>query len=539
MTRWVLALVGVLVVTTSASAWWMWTNGFFCRPPAAEAALFRLYALDFLEPLESEGAGGFLRQLHSHRSPRGPLLAGVGALIAHLGGGLTPVVLWVTTTFFGILFLVGTWRLALGFVPPRAALAVTTIVAFSPAVMTMSRVFRPQIAAAALTVWALAALSRSRLLTSRRHAVALGAFTALATLGKVMAPIYVVGGVAAALLAAQLQPEEVRKASRRGAVISLLVFLAVCGWWLLPNLEAVLEYTAQASRGVRPWDMPAAPSRWEVERWTWYGIGFVNNAQGFLVAAVAGLVIPFVLRGRRGSGRARFAADGSGWILLVAVVTGYVALTLGHLGSAGKFSMTFVPLVTLAAMAGLRRIRWAFVRGVAAVLLAVAALTTGVLGHRPFSDPVTLVRWHSFQVLSGGDTHVSAPARWLGLSPSSTGEEWPIREFVRTIAAESSSAGRPLRVLTPHQYINFPNLLYAARCLGVHGTIAEGDWNAVREKRLLEAVRSTDLLVLDTAVLDWDRSRKALLAHSVRLDVLVETRVTSKSVVRLVRVVDP
>lgn len=505
----------------------MWGNGFFCRPPDSEAASYRANACIALDAFADDGFAGLRERGFGSAAHRGPLLAATGAVIGRLNGGrLPPAALWVTTTLFGLLMVGGAYRLSRVFLDPFGAGAVAALTACAPMVVATSRHFRPQIAAAAMTVWALDACLRSRRFSRYGTSFLAGGFVGLSALGKSIGPLYVVGG-AVIVFAAGLRADP-RRAIRGGA-LAVVGCLVACGWWVIPNFDAIVAYADRAAEPVSRWTGRPVPDLRSLERWTHYAVGFANRGYGVVPAVVMLALALIGIVNRRGRASAEAAA------LAASVLVAYVAITVGHLGDA-KFTLTFVPSFALAAVCGWTSIANRGRRRVAAALLLCAGVTAFGMVMRPLGQDV-VVGGHvgDLEVFGQMDEMTTAIAVEQHAIGSPSCEAWPLQEFARAMASDGEHLGRRARVLAAHPYLCIDNLRYSLRGSSMH--IVPADWAAFLRHDFDTALRSADYLIVDSAEIDWGEVRPYLGQLGIRHRVLGAAAVTDRSTLRLVRLV--
>ena len=487
-------LLAILLIATSGALAMRWFhgNGFLNRPLTTDAAHYRLASLPLMEAYGNDGLAGLLKAAleYDHRHP--PLMVVVGTVIAKPFGGLTPLAAWWTAALFAFLFFLGSFHLARTVLPDWAALGALAFTLFSVSPFENWNLFFPQLPMLAFVMWGYSAAVRSRGLTHLPWCAALGLFTGLAMLTKVLAPLYLVGAVLAAYLIG------IRRAGFKKPTLGLLVAtataFALTAPWYLHHLDVVLSTTTSVvdAAGQERWSQ--GMGMFSIERWTYYPLHVLQGGLGWPLAAVSVLALGLfpTLRGRL-QNRTAMA------ILLSAMVASYVALTLGQCAARSYYAMHMIPIIGIGVFGVLMRLRHGPLRNALLVLLLAAATWNIVLAQRNFLDDRPIAENGRFML--GGYRHywLGGSAFMIGAMPQPEAEDWPNGEIVDLMAQRSGSVDCTALVLIPqfpHPYVYAPTLEYEARLRGLDYAFSDvRRLNGQPPERVLREILEFDYLV--------------------------------------------
>jgi hypothetical protein len=526
--RAVLALLGIVVVHVSIATWWMHAFGFLTRPPTTEAAFYRFQAVRGLQALDRDGVLESVSCVATFPETRTflfPLLAGWLSLPAE--DGVTPADQWRVLVLFGGLFIIGTYRVARHLLGREAAIAVAALTVACPIVVAYQRPFYPQFPMMALVLWSLDALLRSRGFRDMKWSLLFGFLIGLATLTKVIAPLYVGGSALAALLLHS--PRDWR--SLRSALLAALVAAAVVGPWLFPKLHHVTAYTQHATdEGDTTRDMTGL---WTANRWLYYPRHFVDAGVGLPLAVLAAASAAVLLATRSKA----VANRRTGSILLFGVGVTWPVLTFGQAAGESQYVLVWAPLTMMLLVLGVTRLGGNARRG-AVVVLILASLWSLWLSYRgPYEDrafgPIKGVH-----LIPKIDSFITGIPVTMQMTPRPEAEPWPVADYTRIIL-DAVPVGAP-RVATTHPFLCSWNLAHDAwledrRIVEVNVTpLLRG----TRELRWLAAI---DFAVLDPAIpmLDPDAVCHLMTQAGLSCTILDRRAVTSERSVALVRLQRP
>lgn len=430
--RYGFATAAVVVLFLALDAAWMSRYGWLDRPPAIDASWFRIDAQRMLNAWRDGGFGAFLTaaggRLHASHPP---FLTGVAAVVAKLRGtDVEPLDCWLAVRPFVVLFLWGAHRLARRVLGPRAAWAAAALVATSPVVVVNARPFYQQLPAAALVLWAWDALARSDRFARLGPALAFGLWGGLACLMKSIAPVYLAGGVVAAVAGA-LRREDRGRAARHAAA-ALGVLLVVAAPWYLRHWEVVADYAGRVvgRTGQEVWSRNASFA--DLARWTYYPLRFADGGVGLVLAAMAvvvGLRAVVVRTGPTAVLRERLGAISPAlWSSLGA----WVLLSLGQVSGDAYYVQGLVPPVVVVVAAGVSLFAPRARRAATALLCAGAAFNLWAATRTPDADK-PLATWGPVALAPTTDPIFSRYAPESGVDPRRGSETWPDRAYMREI----------------------------------------------------------------------------------------------------------
>ncbi len=528
-------LLGLLVFAhVGIQLWWMRTNGFFERPLTTDAAWHRLNTAPIFDALATDGVGGWIRAGLAHDHAHPPLMHMTAALCALPFGDVTPESIAVTLALFSGLFVVGTFRFARNFLQGGPAVGVAALTACCPVAALTFRAFYPHAPMAALVVWALDALVRSRFLASFTWTLAFGLLAGLATLAKQIAPIYL-GGATIAALVIGLRTAPSRSAVLRNALIGLLAAGAVVSPWYLAHFGKAMAYASQVVGAEGQTQFSKGVSFDSFERWAYYPMHFAQSGLGFILSAA--VMAALVWRLRRGGSAANAG------LFVTTVVSIDVVLTLGQVAAKSAYVVNLAPLaMTLLGCAVAAMRPSAARRSVIGALLATA-IVNAVMIYRPLEDDRPLGRIGDLALIPELDIWVGEFAREVGGRGTRVPEAWPVAEYAHKILA---TARRPVPHVAessrtdPHPYVFQPNVEFAA--------MREGrrlDWRTLPDVRgvdpakVLAALADVDYLILDERRFALQTAVAALTALRIPHAVLSEDAVTPVSKVSLVAIWRP
>lgn len=484
----------LLIVQTAVSAVWMRENGFFERPPTIEQAYYRARALDLLLVLQHDGVLAWAKACFTQAEFRTFLFpAAVSLVAAGSEDGIQPIHMWITIAAFSLVFTVAAYRLARNFGSPRFALAVATVTLCCPVVVAYQRPFYPQFPMKAFTLLALDFLVRSRGFACRRNSVAFAVATAIATMCKVIAPLYLAGAALAAA-AFGLWDRARRPLALKNLGLATLVVIALLAPWQALAYPKLMTYTKSATDDSIA--MRQMADKFSVERWTYYPRHLWADGFGAplaLLVGAAGIVTMRRLRQRAKDARRREA----GLVLLASVALCFPILTYGQTAAQSQYVLIYVPLGVLMlalTIADTTRVNW---RRSAIGLTAGAAAFGLALALRSPTNDVAGFSLGPIPVVARVDWFITDLPRQRFRIESSRPESWPIREVTQAMLAHSP---RPApRVATTHMYLCGPNLEHEAKLLGRSIEEVVPDWAAaLRPGGDLSFLRAVDFLVIDS-----------------------------------------
>jgi hypothetical protein len=490
-----------------AAAWWAHQNGSFCRPPATEDAYRRLQTAELKRILVDQGVGAWL--LAGWRLPgtHTPLLFMVTSVVALRNPGIdvNPADIWIAMAVFCVLFTVGTYRLAHCFFGTAAAFLAAALSACMPTVLTSWRSYSPQWPMAAISVWALEPLLRSDGLQRIRPALRFGFFAGLATMAKVIAPVYLAGATLAALALGSTAPGRWRRVLR-GVGSALVAFVVVVGPWLARNLTRVEGY-AEGVLSESPVDSNSLIPIWSWKRWSYYPLSFLNGGTGFPLAAVglAAFVVLWLARRNEAPQDAQGAEEldrrRSFLILAAGVLVSWFLLTVNKTSDHSYYLVGWAPAAGIAVAGAVTLLPRPRLRITFVCLAAGAALLSLWLALRPLGTDRPLLVWKDVEILGRADTYYSSVALSLQAVPRPEAEPWPMSQFARRILEDAPD--RKASVATTHPYLCAPNLRYEARRLGRDFLEVPIPWIELLTGRGDSSVFSRiDYVVLDSLIFD-------------------------------------
>ena len=388
----VLLLLAAICVGQSTLAYrWMSRNGFVDRPFVTDAAWYRIEALGFQRAFVESGFTGWLRAglaADTSHPPTTPMLVGLTAALRG-DAGVSYDAAFLTIQAFAAAFILGSYLLARRFLGRRAAVAAAALVASTPVFIPNLRPFFPQMPMAAMLVWTSHALLAADGFSRRGPSLAAGLLAGMATMVKMLAPLYCAGTVAAALLLGLLRPGPKRRPLQNAALAAAGAGVVLLPWYA-QHWRTVWYYTAAVTGEEGQERYSAAMSAGSLARWLYYPYHFLNSGLGwliavpFLVAALWGIAV-LVRASRRKAALSQAASARlcDGLLLLAAPAAAFVPLTLGQTAARAFYVMCFVPFaVTLLVRFVVSR-RSGSARVGLSLWLVVSAVLYQLLGQRP------------------------------------------------------------------------------------------------------------------------------------------------------------
>jgi hypothetical protein len=517
-------LLGLLLAGFALLSWrWYHANGYLARPPAGEAGVFRVTAAELLVALEDGGPVGFARVAYGGEGSHTPGMPMTAALLGLVTGeAISPRVVWMTMTLYGVLLGLGTYRLARGFVGPLAACAVAGLTLITPVVSSYSRDFFTSLPMVALLVWSLDALVRSRCLASARGALLFGVCAALATWMKVIAPLYLAGPVAVA--AACGARRHGWRAIARNAALAAAPFALLLGPWIARHVGTVGGYAQLAVETDHTRDATQGGGLLSLERWAYYPLWAVNNGYGFALGALVVAAAAHALRRVRSHGV-------ESWIVASCVPVSWAVVTVGQTSGAAQYAMLWVPLGLLLLVHQLGALPRAS-RRIGGALLAAAALWSLHLSQRSFYADADVVAWGNLHLVGRTNQYLAQWARRMELNAAPEAEPWPVEEFTDLLLAHAGETTPRLGMSHPFVALNlkYEAVLRRRRIEDAFvpwpslfgGTLKPGELGAMR------------YLIMDAGVLDTRPVEATLRRAGYEVEVLGERRVTPRSHVLLI-----
>jgi hypothetical protein len=440
--RWDAAVLALAALVIAGTGLWMDRFGWFVRPPTIDAADTRYDAEKMLVAWRDGGFGSFLAQAHAPaRASHPPLLPMTAAVIARIAGAeVEPLHCWLAVQPFALLFLWGAYRLARRALSPAQAFFAVFLTATAPVVIVNLRPFFQQLPMAALVLWAWDALQRSDRFARLGPSLAFGLFAGLAGFTKTIAPVYLAGGLVAAIVGAL----------RRGAVARPIVHAlaaaavahAIIGpWWFL-NHDRVTGYAegVVGEDGQRLWSEGRPLS--DPGRWAYYPVQFANCGIGVTLAAAVLVAAAWIAFGRGAAavGARRKLAGVS--IALWSALGAWILLTIGQVAGRAYYVQGLAPPVLVVLVAATSALG-SKARRIACVALAAAALlNVGFALRDPIEDDVVL-KMGPFELGARTDAMFGMLARGAEIDPRRDRDAWPNRAFVDEILRRSPRA-RPV-----------------------------------------------------------------------------------------------
>lgn len=512
-------------------------NGFLARPAVSDGAYYRLEALDALREIEDGGVPAFFTGMWTNRwRIHPPLFSRVAAVIALPVGEITPGVCWLTSALFGIVLSFGAYCLARSFVRPWYAVLAVAVTQSAPAVIENWNPFFPQLATCALAVWSWVFLLRSSLLRRHHLTFVAGLLAAVALLTKIVAPLYLVGAVVAAVALRVRQDRRVVPALRDLVVLALPPALLALPWYV-GHRTAVMAQADYVSDEMQVLGHDTAPL-FSFERWSYYPRAMAEHgfgpALGLLVSvATVTVAVRAIMRSRSSADGCRRQAV---VILAVAAIVAWIMTSCRSLANSSFYLLAFLPAGAICVSALVSTLGGRTRRVVVGVVLAACGWNQ-LMCLRLVPDD------HAIGVIAGveigGRKH-----RWLGLpavaaacSARPSAEDWPNAEFVDLIASRTD---RPLpevlvatRERLPHPWVYPATLIYEARLRDVNLRVSG---YRSSEHDLPALLRGVDFVILDETFLPRDQALKLISSTGARPELIAIREVTRVSTVSLIAV---
>ncbi|HYC78332.1 MAG TPA: glycosyltransferase family 39 protein [Planctomycetota bacterium] len=525
-------VLGVLAVAPSLATYaWMDANGFFVRPLSSDAAYYRIDALKIRCGYDAGGVLGWLQAGLEHSRPHPPTVPMGAALVAALteSAGVSQFAAWLSIQLYGVLYVVGAYRLARNFLGRRGALWTAFFAASLPQAVGGLRPFYPQWPMCAALVWAFDAIVRTDGFTRFRATAWFGFVAGAATMVKMLAPLYFGGACLAALWIGLRRPGARGKVLRNVAV-GALVAAAVIAPWYGRHYASTLQYTREVTGDEGLELFSGGVGRWSPLRWVYHPFHFLHGVLGPWVAAVAvGVGVARAveaLDARASHGRAtrspRRLGDAAR-VLIAAPIAAYAPLTLGQIAAYGFYTAPYSVLGALALTVAATRLRAAPVRVAAFAALAVCALGHHLLAARDYHqvlrvDPPRIRLGASTPAFLGYalervpridvDNGLSMFAMLGGARPAYGVEHWPVEEFAEQIFRNAPRRRpRVLHTAAPvaePPFLGQPQMEYEATLRGRELAWTRGrdfirDVKSPEEAR--ERLASHDFVIVDERVL--------------------------------------
>ena len=515
-----LLLALVLVVAVAASWRWMHANGFLVRPPATEGAAYRLLAARLLVVLEDEGLLRCLGEAYGKPADHTPLFPLVGALVGFASGeALSPLGMWLSMMVFTVILGLGTWWLARAFLPPLASVAATAITLACPIVAAYQRDFLTTLSMVSFLVWTLAALVRTQGFGVWRPSLAFGGFATLATLGKVIAPVYFVGP---AVLAAVVGVRRHGLGRVLGNVaLALGVFVLVIGPWMARSAALLWGYSDEMVSLERS----SGFERLSAERLLYYPLWVWNSGFGFPLgcAVLASVAWTLATRLRRVSAGA--------WTLAATIPVSALLISFVQTGGRSQYAFVWVPIGVVGLVSTVHGLVGRG-RTVAAGLVVVLALWTFGLAQRSVHADARVVEWRGLHLIGGTGQYLAPFVRTMQLPASSEPEHWPVEELTELLLADAG--GRLPRLASSHPLVT-PNMHYEAtmrRRAISQPKIAIMDFALGRTDPAVFA--HVDYFVTDSMLMDPAAQLRSLAEAGIAAEVLAERVITPLCTISLV-----
>lgn len=457
-------LAGVVVaICLGATHRWMNANGFFARPPIHDSSWYRLDAFRLREAWIDGGWIGWVKASWNLPGVHPPLLPAVTGLEAALleKDAIEPRDLWNVTAFFGAILLGGVYRLARNFASKTDAALATLAAGMCPGIACFLRPFDPQMPMAAMLVWSLDGLVRSRALARPIPTALSGLAMAMALQAKMLAPLYGVGPLAVAMIAARTGPE--KRWPWRGLVIFVASAATGLCFWYPAHFWSVIAYTNSVTGGSGQEIYSGAMPKWSAERWLYYPRVFCNQGFSFwtavfvLAAVIGGIVRAAFRRDPKKSTRDR-------WIVAGSIIFAFVPLTLGQAGSHALYTIPFIAHGCTAVAAWIggfesprARLAWR-----AAFLFAV--VMTAWVTFRPIDSERPWADFGGFTINGRTETRLGDAARAVGISAEPNAEDWPIDAFIDEMAGRRRDAAVAYGFFAyaDHPFLSASNVEYRA-----------------------------------------------------------------------------
>jgi 4-amino-4-deoxy-L-arabinose transferase-like glycosyltransferase len=232
-------LVAVLVlVFVLVNARWIWLYR-YAQPLDIDEAGYLIFTMIDYRGLNAGGLSGWLQAIEAP-SIQAPLTTALASLIFAVGGPHV-VAAFAVPVFAGMVTLVATYCLARCLLPQGPALAVVTLVASCPLVMSYARSFHFALPATATTTIALLCLVRSERFSNVRWVLLFGLSLGLMPLARTMTIAFIPGLVVGAGIYALA--DEGNRVKRLFALFcALLLAIVTASSWLALNGTYVFHY---------------------------------------------------------------------------------------------------------------------------------------------------------------------------------------------------------------------------------------------------------------------------------------------------------
>lgn len=429
----------VVAICLGATHRWMYSNGYFARPPIHDSSWYRLDSYRLREAWIDGGWIGWIKASWNLPGVHPPLLPAVTGLQAALLGkdAIEPRDLWNVTAFFGAILLAGVYRLARNFASKTDAVLATLAAGMSPGIACFLRPFDPQMPMAAMLVWSLDFLVRSRALTRPIPTALSGLATALAIQAKMLAPLYAVGPLVIAMIAARTGPE--KKWPLKGLVIFVATAATGLCFWYPAHFWSVIAYTNSVTGGSGQELYSGAMPKWSAERWLYYPRVFCNQGFSFwtavfvLAAVIGGLLRAAFRRDPQKSMRDR-------WIVAGSIIVAFVPLTLGQAGSHALYTIPFIAHGCTAIAAWIGGFDSPSARRLWRAAFLFAVVMTAWVTFRPIDSERPWAEFGGFTINGRTETRLGDAARAVGISATPNAEDWPIDAFVDEMAGRRRDA---------------------------------------------------------------------------------------------------
>ncbi len=377
--RWALVVLAAAIALVALDAWWIATyrHGY---PLDIDEAGYTAGALSDYFSLEAHGFHGWWDTIQATPA-QAPLVPALASLVMVVNQGILQG--FVVLAGFLVVLTMAVYGIADRLAGPRLGALAAIVAATSQGVFMFAHQFVFALPAAALLSCAVYSLLRSEGMQRTCWALACGAAIGLMLLARTMTVVFVPGLAAAALVALALRPRRQWLPGALNTAAASVAAFAVAATWYWRNLGSVVDYLTNYGYGEESGNFGTAHS---VASWAWWHAVASRIADSDLLVPLGAVVLAgLVAVALAAVSRIWDASDRRGEALLVlrsdaasvAIVfaAGYLALSTSRNGGVG-FTLPITVLLVPLAVIALRLHRRAAVPVIS--LLAVIALANGL-----------------------------------------------------------------------------------------------------------------------------------------------------------------
>jgi 4-amino-4-deoxy-L-arabinose transferase-like glycosyltransferase len=412
--RWALVVLAAALTLVVIHVTWLLANrrGY---PLDVDEAGYMAIALHDHAGLASGGLDGYWHAIDS-QYPQAPLVPALTALVYLIHPGI--VISFPVILAFFVLLVMSTYAIAERLSGPRIGALAALVIATSPGVIALSRLFIFAVPSAALLAVAVYALLRSDGFRRTGWALATGVVAGLLVLSRTFSVAFVPGLIVAGLLALIVRGPARRWRALANLGLATVAGTAVAATWYWHNYDAVKAYLTSFGYGKQAAEYGSHPGLFSWSRWT---AGAVRMGQEELylpllllvvagLACVAGLAVAAVWRSqeRRSALLAVLRSDAA--VVAVVAVSGYAALSSSDNRGHG-FTMLLLPVLIALALVPLRGRRQATI--VAAAVLGAVGLfnlvsSSGLVEAVEYPSVVSIPAFGDVPIADGRDHALAA-----------------------------------------------------------------------------------------------------------------------------------